>query len=794
LRPTGSRRRAGTAEVGSPAERAHESGSVGQHVGVHRDWQLRLASALVVAACVGFVFWQLDPRLLFADTLEAGGDTGAHVLIPAYLEHLLRSGQVTGWSPDWFAGFPFLTFYFPLPALLVVGANLLLPYDIAFKLVSLAGTILLPLVAFVFGRLGRLPRPIPEALSVASVLFLFNRSFTIDGGNIASTLAGEWDFSLSLLFALLFLGVCISGMESGRGRAWGAVLLAAAALSHIVPTFWASFAAIVLVVLGPGGWRQFGARLRWAVPTGLVGLGLVLWWVLPFGVYLPYTTSMGWIKITAYLGSLYPSGLHWVCALAAVGAVVSIARGRVVGRLLTVVTAAAGAAFVLAPSGILYNGRLLPFWILGVYFLAAIGVGELVLLVAAGWAVLQQPGPVFRPPAEGTQIGVGVVAPLALAAIGLLVALVPLGLPSWVPLADAPTSFVPAWIRWNLSGYQGKAAWPEYRALMETMSEVGRRDGCGRAMWEYGAELNDFGTTMSLMLLPYWTGGCIDSMEGLLFESSATTPYHFLNQAELSSHPSEAMVGLPYGPLDVRLGVEHLQLLGVRYYMAFTPGAIAQANADPALVEVAKSGPWATQVGSTVKARTWVVYRVRHSAEVTSLTHEPVVMTGVPGGSAGWLKASLPWYLDPGRWDVLEAATGPADWARVSWRDRHPPARPVRPAGVSAIQVHDESLSFDVRRVGSPVLVKMSYFPNWHVVGGRGPYRVAPNEMVVVPTAHHVELVYGATTVDRVGEGLSLLAVVGLVWLAREDRRRRRRDPELTGRPEAVPSAAPEVV
>ena len=56
-------------------------------------------------------------------------------------------------------------------------------------------------------------------------------------------------------------------------------------------------------------------------------------------------------------------------------------------------------------------------------------------------------------------------------------------------------------------------------------------------MWEYDPSLNRFGTTMSLMLLPYWTNGCIDSMEGLLFESSATTPFHFINQNELSVTP-----------------------------------------------------------------------------------------------------------------------------------------------------------------------------------------------------------------------------------------------------------------
>ncbi len=51
-----------------------------------------------------------------------------------------------------------------------------------------------------------------------------------------------------------------------------------------------------------------------------------------------------------------------------------------------------------------------------------------------------------------------------------------------------------------------------------------------------------------------------------------------------------------------------------------------------------------------------------------------------------------------------------------------------------------QSISFDVDQVGVPVLVKVSYFPNWKVEGAEGPYRVAPNQMIVVPTENDVEL------------------------------------------------------
>jgi uncharacterized membrane protein len=86
---------------------------------------------------------------------------------------------------------------------------------------------------------------------------------------------------------------------------------------------------------------------------------------------------------------------------------------------------------------------------------------------------------------------------------------------------------------------------------------------------------------------------------------------------------------------------------------------------------------------------------------------------------------------------------------------------------VSNPVIDDDSISFDVDRVGEPVLVKMSYFPNWQASGAEGPYRVAPNFMVVVPTDTHVELTYGRTSVEWLSYALTLLGIMGLVLLVR---------------------------
>ena len=162
-----------------------------------------ICSFIAVAGAVLFVFLHLKPSLLFANTTPSGGDMGAHVWAPAYLrDHLLPHGRLSGWAPDWYAGFPTLTFYFPLPSLAIVILDFVLPYGIAFKLVTVMGLLALPAAAFAMARLLGLRGPTPACMAVLTVPFLFERSYTIYGGNIPSTLAGEFSFSISLTLSL----------------------------------------------------------------------------------------------------------------------------------------------------------------------------------------------------------------------------------------------------------------------------------------------------------------------------------------------------------------------------------------------------------------------------------------------------------------------------------------------------------------------------------------------------------------------------------------------------------------
>ena len=729
----------------------------------------------VVAACVVFTFKELQPSQLFKNTTPAGGDMGAHVWLPAYVKRvLLPHFQITGWTPDWYDGFPVLTYYFPLPIISIALLSYIIPYNIAFKLITVLGLLTLPIAAWAFGRLARIRFPVPAVLAAATLPYLFSREFTIYGGNIASTMAGEFSFSISLSFALLFLGLVARGLETGRHRASASVILACTGFSHILPLFFAIGGAIVLMAMSLAttfDWR----RLLWGVPVLVTAGALISFWALPFYWRLPYATNMGYGKVTTYVSSLFPAHDTWLFILAGIGFLLSAARYNRVGVFLGIMAGLAAVIFVIAPPARLWNARVLPFWFLCLYLLAGVAfaeVGSLIVEMARGGSADGARGYVAIPAVTVLVAFVWVLYPLHYLPFGHTTAS---GKYDWLGIKSSDTSFIPDWVYWNYSGYQnsGKSRRNEYFALVNEMKKIGAdpRYGCGRAMWQYEPELDQMGTPDALMLLPYWTNGCIGSQEGLYYESSATTPYHFLNAAELSEQPANPVRGLDYpsGP-NVAEGVQHLQMLGVKYFMAETPAIEAAADADSNLRLIATVGPYPVTytTGSTshVQQRTWKIYEVADSQIVAPLVNQPVVMKGV--SNSQWLKASESWYLNPSLWDVYEAQSGPRGWARVAPGSTNLPRTPLPPVQVSDIKQGNQSVSFKVDQTGVPVLVRVSYFPNWHVSGAKGVYRVAPNLMVVVPTADHVTLQYGSTPVNWVGLVLSILGlgIVGYFWKA----------------------------
>ena len=233
---------------------------------------------VIVVGSVVFTLAQLHPTLLFSNTTPTGGDMGAHVWGPAYLrDHILPHWRLSGWAPDWYAGFPMYQFYMVIPALAVVLVNILLPYGLALKLVSISGVLSLPIAVWAFGKLSGLRFPLPAMFSAMSVIFLFDESFTIYGGNIASTMAGEFSFSIALSLAFVYFGVLARGLRTGKHRALAAVLLALCVLCHLIVAIFAATGTVVWFLL-----YLDRRRFKWLVTMVPVGALLNAFWVVAF--------------------------------------------------------------------------------------------------------------------------------------------------------------------------------------------------------------------------------------------------------------------------------------------------------------------------------------------------------------------------------------------------------------------------------------------------------------------------------------------------------------------------------
>ena len=725
---------------------------------------------MLVAGTVAFVFFQLQPGLLLGPNMDVGGDTAGHVVAVSYfIHHLLARGHLSGWDPQWFGGFPLYVFYFPLPPLLVAGLSLVLPYAVAFKIVTALGPLLIPVGAYTFGRLAGYRRPLPAlmAVSTLALLFLYASganpqvyvSWNIDGGSIASTMAGEFSYTLGLASALFFLGVFAHSLRTGRLRWLAAALFLVTVLCHVVPALFAAAGATALA-LCCGTRRSLSSVL---VPVGLVGGLLGAFWLLPFGAYLRYSSSMGYARVGHAYQNLVPqNGEQAVQWLALLGLGIAIARRDRVALAIAALAAGSALGFVLLPSGLVYNGRWLPFWFITTSLLAAYGVseaGRLALTKSRTWP--------WHAATTGLVSG-GVTIALFAGWSGVL------------PFYSTPAAAVnpvPGWAHWNYSGYQAKPGWKEFKTLVAMLERAATRYGCGRLDYEYSPNMtNDYGSTLVPMSFPLWTNGCIDTTEGLYYESSTTTDFHFLDQSELSLDSSDPVVGLPYQPTDVADGVRHLQLEGVKYFLANSPAIEQAAGADPLLVEVGSSPASADVIDGLAAGQpapqgaAWRLYLIRDTRLVAPLSYEPVVEAGL--SKLRFKSLAISWYQHEQDWPVPIALSGPDTWRREPGGSLVRPGDAVRvaPTTVSAVRTTNQSIAFDVTRTGTPVLVKVPYFPNWQASGAEGPYEVTPNLMVVVPLRHRVTLRYGTTAIETTGKVLTFVGAAGVALLLRPAR------------------------
>ena len=438
----------------------------------------------VLVAVWAFLLSYFRPSLLFTATYPGGGDTPSFVHPIEHLKHvLLPAGNPQGWDLGNFAGYTPYQFYFIPPSLLVIVLSWFVHFNIAFRLVTVTGVFLLPLSSFVAMRALGYPFPVPALASAASLVFLFNEGNSMWGGNIPSTLAGEFSHSCGFALAVMFVGLLYRHIKTGTGRRPLAVLLALSGLCHPVAFLNAVTPGIFFLFD-----RQNAARnLRYLIAVYGTAVLIMSFWLLPLIVKLGYATSINWTWHFNSWTEIIPKVLQPVAIMAAATTLASIvlpkpenrpARYLAFGVLITAI------AFYNATSVGLPEIRFVPF----AQFLIAMLAVDLVARALK-------------------YIPMNLIPALAIIA----------GTFAWV---DASVGYIPQWIKWNYSGIESKAVWPTLRRIFDAMQGTLQEP---RVAYENSPSYEHFGSMRIVESIPHFANRA--TLEGVLLQTPVTSPF-----------------------------------------------------------------------------------------------------------------------------------------------------------------------------------------------------------------------------------------------------------------------------
>lgn len=641
-----------------------------------------------------FLLGHFRPELLVSPTTTSGGDTGSHNYLRQFMAESLAAGRVIGWSHDWYAGLPMFQFYFPMPYVLMALLGAVIHPNIAFKLVTALGTFMMPICAYASFRVLGFRFPAPALAAIFTLPFLFMQSNSMYGGNIMSTLAGEFSFSISMALSLVFMASLYVGVGTKRRMAYNIVLLALIALFHPIP--------IVAVALSSVFFLRKDTRstFRYLLYVYLGGFLLAGFWSIPLLAKVGYSTAQAFTTFRRFRDVL-PVDLLAILPLAAAGAVIAFRKRDQRILYMGLILLVSLVLFAVVPPGHIWNTRFLPWYYMMVAMIAAYGVCEIL-----------------------PRLNLPVWAPITL----LLVAVVTLNLFSVT---------IDAWIRWNYSGFERKPQWHTFNALNQYLDSL----PYGKVMHEFSSRHDRmFGTVRALELIPYFTNK--PGMEGLLIESSASSPYFFYLQSEMSETPTCPISNAPCTAFDIDGAYDRMELFNVKYVVATSDKLKNALEHNTRFTPLRKIGAL------------WVYEVNRQNAYVAPMQYRPVVAS-----RKRWREVSKDWIRS--RHTDVTVIYADLPYQKIQQVSEIQKV-PMEPCTVSNERVSNEQITFETDCIGKPLLVKVTYSPNWQAAGGRV-YLASPSFFVVIPEQSSVRLHYSKIWADRIGVLATLAVMAGLV-------------------------------
>ena len=703
------------------------------------------------------IFLRLE--LVFSDLLPTGGDMGAHI-VPTkfFVTELFNNFKLSGWSQDWFAGYPVYYFYFPLPPIITSLLSFLFPFSISFKTMVLISQVLLVI------SIEMLMRNNSKEFSFygfgVGLLYLLTESFTIFGGNLASSLAGQYSFTYSIAFANFSIFYLLKSNHRYSTEI-ASLLIGLSILSHLIPF-------MIYLPIFAYYFLKSDAKINIKISAFLFFLFIAMRFSISLFINLEFTTNMTYTPYTQ-LSDLVKSDILPFAIGAIIYVISSSSRTilkAVAGFELYLVSIAIF-LFFYGPESALWNGRIVPFFNLGIIILffnllhfdiknltkKIQGKYPLIIFILFINSYLMY---LYYSKWENTYS----TTTISIILIILFMFLISINSKKFliyttlVSLAFGTLSYLPHWLNWNFSGYESKNNWSDITTLYEGLDTLEP----GRIMWEPNSDLNKYGTPMVLMTIPMFTDH--QSVEGLYFDSSITTPFHFLTVSGLAERPSNPVGGLTYINGEFDKGFRLMEELGVDYFIAYTASIKDKANGSENFNFL-----FSNEVFNVYSINTKKVELVEDNLHVfESPDFYDRLKNAVlrEGSEQSFFESAYKSFKDELNHKIIENYDESLAVRSESNADLL----------ISDLNIQNELITFKTNKPNQLHLIKVSYFPNWKIKNGYGPFRISPSFMAVVPKDEFVEIRFESSNVEKALNLLSILTLFGALLITYKYKKR----------------------
>jgi hypothetical protein len=742
----------------------------------------------ILTTIVIFISTFIDARLIFWDTILSGGDSISWYQIAGYLkEALIPKARLYGWDMANFCGYPNFNFYFIPPFLLAVLISYLgFPLTIGLKIVMVSGWYILPISVYFGVRFMSCQFPAPIIGACATLLFLFNESYTMFGGNILSTLAGEFCYMFAFSLLPFFMGSMIKGFSNDKRIIINGLLLGLIGLSHL----FVFIPAISVLLYG------FFTKKRtvYLIQVSAIGFGVMAFWILPLiawrnaytvPVYMIWqhfvSLKIGVMTSVALLVVLVPTIVFQIMPVGKY----SVRHENSLMPHIKIVFGILCLLIILALLifGLLYNigteiqilslskffGWILltglTVWLVCIVFISPMGqtacknfcektqeIG--VLLWMTGVCIcmyccahfLKVPDIRFLPP-----ILLILIILIFSFYLGQYLSSFTWGIQLMTILFILICIFativlkeknVQNWYTDTFKGYEHTRGVDHFKQLIQYLKTEDALNA-PRIGYEKSSRYGPYGGDRIFESLYMFSGR--QTLEGIHYSSSLASKFITFLQTEFSK---EIKTPTPYVLSQINpesLSI-HMQLYNISQLIIISPAVKKIFEKAPQFIHKKDIGQFS-------------IFRLNNKLPgyVSTLTCPPVLYTG-----NDWLNQFYDqWFKYPEKTDVLFVP---------SYFVKHPDDRAVFQEKTSQITVLHEfvekkyqyetniqchlshfKIQFRTSAVGVPHLIRVSYFPNWKVSGAHGVYPVSPHFMLVIPRSEEVTLIYSRCLWEIIG-------------------------------------------